>query len=168
MASADPLQLDLSPLWVLAEGKFRLGPHSLHGPDHWQRVERNALHVSSSSGADVLLVRLFAVLHDSHRHNECHDPEHGQRAATWAVELNGGSHFDLTPDRLALLQFALTYHDKGQTSTDATVGTCWDADRLDLGRVGITPNPNLMSTAAGKALAADPSPLRINLFQRKP
>lgn len=163
MESLDPYQVDLSKLWALAAGKFRLGPDSHHGPDHWQRVERNALHLAPQSGADVFLVRLFAVLHDSHRYNESHDPEHGSRAAAWAAELNG-SHFDLPAERFALLQFALTYHDKGQTSADPTVGTCWDADRLDLGRVGIVPSPRLMSTHPGKRLAADPSALRIKLF----
>jgi hypothetical protein len=35
-------------------------------------------------------------------------------------------------------------------STDPTVGVCFDADRLDLGRVGIEPDPELMSTEAGR------------------
>ena len=164
--TTDPLQLDLSVLWSLAEDKFGLGLHSLHGPDHWQRVERNALHIARVSGADVLLVRLFSVLHDSHRCNECHDPEHGRRAAGWAGELNR-SHLNLSSDQLALLQTALEYHDKGKTSTDPTIGTCWDADRLDLGRVGITPSPRFMSTSTGKALALDPSPLKIRSLRGK-
>jgi uncharacterized protein len=169
MTAPGPSPFDLSPLWALARERFRLDPNSLHGPDHWQRVERNALHLAAATpGADLFLVRLFAVLHDSHRHNECHDPEHGHRAATWAATLNGGPHFTLPPDRLTLLQHALTYHDKGQTSPNPTTGTCWDADRLDLARVGITPSPRLMSTPAGKALAADPSPLRNAFFQRNP
>jgi uncharacterized protein len=31
-----------------------------------------------------------------------------------------------------------------------TVQTCWDADRLDLGRVGTTPDPRYLCTAAAK------------------
>jgi len=31
-----------------------------------------------------------------------------------------------------------------------SIGTCWDADRLDLGRVGVIPSVNFMSTPAGK------------------
>jgi hypothetical protein len=38
----------------------------------------------------------------------------------------------------------------GQLSTDPTVGVCFDADRLDLGRVGIEPDPELISTDAGR------------------
>ena len=36
------------------------------------------------------------------------------------------------------------------TTDDPTIGTCWDADRLDIGRVGIIPHERFMSTAAGK------------------
>ncbi len=36
------------------------------------------------------------------------------------------------------------------TAGDITVQTCWDADRLDLGRVGITPNPRWLCTACAK------------------
>ena len=32
-------------------------------------------------------------------------------------------------------------------TSDPTVGACWDADRLDLPRVWITPDPALLSTA---------------------
>lgn len=33
---------------------------------------------------------------------------------------------------------------------DITVQTCWDADRLDLGRVGIRPDPDRLCTSAAK------------------
>jgi hypothetical protein len=35
---------------------------------------------------------------------------------------------------------------------DPTVGACWDADRLDLPRVGVTVDPRLLSTAAARNL----------------
>jgi uncharacterized protein len=150
----DPLQLDLTNLWALASGRFILGVASLHGPDHWQRVERNALAIVPHSGADVLVVRLFAVLHDSCRINESHDREHGARAAAWARELQREQHLELPEPQLELLCEACVWHDKGRVSDDRTIGTCWDADRLDLPRVGIVPAARLMSTARGKALAA--------------
>ena len=34
-----------------------------------------------------------------------------------------------------------------------TIDACFDADRLDLGRVGITPDPNRMATEKGKEMA---------------
>ena len=146
---------DLSELWALAARQFALGAQTLHGPDHWQRVERNALAIAPHSGADVRLVRLFAVLHDSQRQNESHDPEHGRRAAEWAKTLRG-LHFQIPDGHFDTLCQALIWHDKGHTSGDATIGTCWDADRLDLSRVGIKPYASYMSTAYGKSLAGGP------------
>ena len=146
-------EIDWPELWALATRTFALGPHSLHGPDHWQRVERNALEIASADATtDVVLVRLFAVLHDSHRQNEGHDPEHGARAAAWVRHLQG-DRFDLAADRLALLCDACILHDKGRTSTDPTIGACWDADRLDLPRVGMIVDSRYLSTARGKQLA---------------
>jgi uncharacterized protein len=40
----------------------------------------------------------------------------------------------------------------GSTDGDLTVQTCWDADRLDLGRVGICPQSERLCTAAAKQL----------------
>ena len=151
---------DWKTLWALASARFRLGAGSLHGPDHWQRVERNGLEIARhDAAADVLVVRLFSVLHDSCRHNESHDPEHGARAAAWARELQG-RHFWLDDDALEILCEACVWHDKGKTSDHPTIGACWDADRLDLPRVGITPLPRYMSTARGKALASEISSRR--------
>jgi len=150
----DALEVDLSELWGMATGGFALGLGSLHGPDHWQRVERNALLIAPHSGANILVVRLFAVLHDSMRLGEGHDPEHGQRAADWARELREARRFDffLSDAQFSILQQACIEHDKGLVSQDPTIGTCWDADRLDLLRVGIAPAARLMSTGKGKLL----------------
>ena len=37
---------------------------------------------------------------------------------------------------------------RGDPHADPTIGTCWDADRLDLWRVGITPHVRFLCTAA--------------------
>jgi uncharacterized protein len=157
--SRNPMEPDWPDLWALAARRFTLGPSSLHGSDHWQRVERNALDLAPHTpGVDVLIVRLFAVLHDSNRHNESWDPEHGARAADWARELNESAKlFRLDDARLDLLCDAMARHDKGQVSDDPTIGTCWDADRLDLPRVGIRPATRFMSTLEGKRRAGTPS-----------
>jgi uncharacterized protein len=154
---------DWPGLWALASRRFALGNFSLHGPDHWQRVERNALEIAPHSGADVTIIRLFAVLHDSHRQNEGHDPGHGARAAEWARTLSDDArHFTLNAPRLELICEAMTWHDKGCVSEDPTIGTCWDADRLDLPRVGIRPEPRLMSTRyARERVAADEARCKV-------
>ncbi len=57
---------------------------------------------------------------------------------------------DLTEPELDLLQEACRGHSEGWTEADITVMTCWDADRLDLGRVGIIPDPTRLCTAAAR------------------
>lgn len=142
--------------------EFTLGKYSVHGREHWERVERYGLYVARYSGADAGIVSLFAWFHDSRRHNEGHDPEHGPRAAALSAELCGVL-FDLEPARLALLIAACEGHDRGKTSPDPTVGTCWDADRLDLDRVGIKPRAHFFSTEMGRHLAEKSSAERRKL-----
>jgi len=57
---------------------------------------------------------------------------------------------ELTNDQLERLIYACAHHTKGLTDSDPTVQTCWDADRLDLGRVGITPDPARLCTDAAR------------------
>ncbi len=44
----------------------------------------------------------------------------------------------------------MTHHSNGAVDADPTVQTCWDADRLDLGRVGIKPAARYMSPVAAE------------------
>ncbi len=75
------------------------------------------------------------------------DPGHGQRGADFAAELRGHI-FDLPDDEFYLLYYACSEHTGGKTHGDITVQTCWDADRLDLGRVGIMPHLSKLCTDA--------------------
>ena len=156
-AAARPAASDLGDdCWArirhYALSLFSCDRHSPHGPDHWRRVETVGVELCAATGADETVVRLFAILHDVCRENDNEDPEHGPRAA----ELVGSLVGDLIPldaDRLALLEQAIRHHTDGHISDDPTIGTCWDADRLDLGRVWMTPEPALMSTEAGRRRA---------------
>jgi uncharacterized protein len=73
--------------------------------------------------------------------------------AELARELHAEGVLDLDADQVEKLVLACRTHTDGKTSTDATVGVCFDADRLDLGRVGIEPDPELMSTDGGRKRA---------------
>ena len=44
-------------------------------------------------------------------------------------------------------------HNGGMPQSDPTLAVCLDAERLDLGRVGITPDPLRLSTSTAKAIA---------------
>ena len=130
--------------------QFRLGPFSAHDQEHWQRVERYGVYLASQ-GADLEVVRLFAWIHDSQRQKESYEPEHGPRAAEWAREWCGKAFF-LRSDQLEVLMEACRDHELGSTTRDLTIGVCWDSDRLDLDRVGKTPDLDLLSTDLGKKL----------------
>jgi len=120
-----------------------------HGVAHWARVYENGLRLSEETGAIVEVVQLFAVLHDSRRINEHTDPEHGPRAAEFAQTILGRL-IHLPEPEFRLLHRACAGHTHERTHPDVTIQTCWDADRLDLGRVGITPSPNRLCTAAAR------------------
>jgi uncharacterized protein len=123
---------------------------TLHGQRHWRCVGRTAaLLAREVPGADREVAFLFALLHDSQRLNDDDDPQHGPRAATLAQELDGRA-FALGPDRLRLLVDACAGHTDGRTATDATIGLCWDADRLNLWRVGTRPDPRYLSTGPAR------------------
>ena len=120
-----------------------------HGVSHWARVLENGLRLAEDTGANVEVVSLFAVLHDSQRINEGTDPDHGPRAAEFAVEIRG-SVFDLDDHEFRLLYRACEGHTHERTHPDVTIQTCWDSDRLDLGRVGIMPHPSRLCTEIAK------------------
>jgi uncharacterized protein len=127
----------------------KLGHDGFHGKDHWLRVLNNAREIAAATGANLRVVELFAVLHDSQRQNENYDPEHGTRAADYANTLRG-IWFEADDAEMALLIEACRYHSDGHTGSDVTVQTCWDADRLDLGRVGVRPDARYMCTSYAK------------------
>lgn len=128
--------------------QYRLDWNGVHGVRHWARVRRNGLWLSQTTGADTVVVEIFAFLHDSCRLNEHRDPDHGPRAARFATELQ--PMLGLLDRQLEQLVTACHGHTAVGFSDDPTVATCWDADRLDLWRVGIRPDPIRMNTAMAK------------------
>lgn len=137
------------PLMTYLRENFALEIDGGHGARHWGRVKKFGLQIAKSNGADSKVVELFAVLHDSCRCNDLVDPYHGMRAGERVHFLNG-SLFDLTPLQVAVLSYACAYHSDGFTTTDPTVGACWDADRLDLPRYGSRVDLRLLSTQAAR------------------
>jgi uncharacterized protein len=133
----------------IIRAQFAIGYDGIHGAAHWARVRDNGLRLARSTGAKPAVVELFALFHDSRRQNNGRDPEHGPRAAQYARSLAGAA-FELAPAELDLLAAACHGHSDGLMTGDITVLTCWDADRLDLGRVGIRPRPELLCTAAAR------------------
>ena len=152
-----------------AGGGERIGGWPIHGELHWRTVGANGLWLARAlECVDTQVVLVFALLHDTMRLNDGHDPEHGRRAAVFAGELYAEGLLGIMASQLDKLLHACAEHADGTVSTDPTVGACWDADRLDLPRVGITPRPELFSTDVARSGTRRPSeaPAWAELFGR--
>jgi len=131
--------------------QYVLNWRGIHGWDHWIRVTETGLILARENGADPEVVELFSLLHDSCRLNDGLDPRHGPRAAEFAKNLHR-VHFGLEDRALNLLLTAICDHTKGYVHRDPTIQVCWDADRLDLPRVGTRPKPGYFGTEAAKRM----------------
>jgi len=129
--------------------EYSLPLDGCHGIAHWARVYDIGMRLAESSGADQHVVALFALFHDSRRLNEGYDPDHGQRGAELAAQLRG-ELFELSDPQFDLLVEACCGHTHCRHHDSITVGTCWDSDRLDLGRVGMVPDPYYLNTDEAK------------------
>src|SRR5262245_42101442 len=145
MSTRRSCQTDFQQVVCAARERFVLDLHGIHGVPHWQRVRENGLRIAKHSGANRLIVELFAFLHDCCREDDRSDPGHGERAAEFARSLRG-TLIHLGDEEFALLYQAIRDHELGLTRGDVTVLTCWDADRLDLGRVRKRPSPRFLGT----------------------
>lgn len=92
-------EVDTIGLLREAEARFVLDAHSVHGPAHWRSVLRNGMKLGETLNGDRPLIAVFALLHDCRRENEWRDPQHGERAASVARELNG-RFYDFSEPRL--------------------------------------------------------------------
>ena len=138
------MEYDRTGLIALIKNEFKLDWHGIHGANHWARVLHHGKNIGSIRKADLLVVELFGFLHDSCRLNDGRDPKHGERAADFAYGIHG-DYFNLSPTQLDKLCYAMKHHSVGEVSTNETIQTCWDSDRLDLGRVGVFPLPQFLS-----------------------
>jgi uncharacterized protein len=127
------------------EHEFRLDWRGIHGAPHWARVRWNGLQLAALNGANARVVELFAFLHDARREHDGHDRVHGHRSAELVGELDG-RFFSLSRAERMQLETACRQHSDGEQQGELTVRTCWDADRLDLGRVGKRPDPARLCT----------------------
>jgi uncharacterized protein len=133
---------------AIVDGHHARG-RGIHGVAHWGRVLENGLRLADATGANRTVVTLFAAFHDARRVNDHLDPGHGLRGARLARELRE-RWLDLSDLEMDLLAYACAHHTDGLTEADATVQACWDADRLDLPRVGIAVRRDRLCTGAAR------------------
>ncbi len=132
----------------------RVYDSEIHGLAHWRQVEFNGLLLAKKTGADITVVRLFALFHDSKRESDGYDETHGGRGAEFAKKCREEKRFEITDEQFEKLYHASKNHTTERSSGDVTIDACYDADRLDLGRVEINLDPMKMASLAGAFIAA--------------
>ena len=78
---------------------YQMDHNGFHGFAHWMRVLHNGRLLTETENANLKIVELFCLLHDTQRQNEDRDPEHGPRAADYARAIRG-TLFDLEDDEM--------------------------------------------------------------------
>lgn len=122
-----------------------------HGLPHWDNVYRNGQFLQDD-GVNDRVVQRFAYLQDFCKQDDVNDREHGTRVAEWMVSIRDSLLNSLSDEEFLLLQDACRLHTSTENTGNPTIDTCFDADRLDLGRVGITPLPSKMATKKGQEI----------------
>src|SRR3989344_4339246 len=75
---------------------------------------------------------------------------------------------DITVGQLSNLVIACKSHSQSEIKPEnITIATCWDADRLDLWRLGATPNPELLFSEYAKRKKSFEYSYRLNNSQTK-
>jgi uncharacterized protein len=138
-------------LVAVALSGFAMPQSPYHGLPHWARVRSHGVRLALHYGLSPAVPALFGLLHDCRRENESYDPQHGVRAAELVDELASKDRLrSLSQIEIRHLSRACEQHSDGLIDAPRIIQVCWDADRLDLGRVGITPDPRLLCTPAAR------------------
>lgn len=133
----------------------------IHGASHWARVLLNGIELCSFTGANLNILAMFSLFHDSRRVCDLIDPDHGRRGGALARSLLSGRP-EWDEESLSILCEACEKHTAVKHHPNPTIQTCWDADRLDLPRIGAVVDPaylgawtktnqDLIARASGRA-----------------
>jgi len=141
--------IDFEKLWQHVINEPDLRKSQIHGPAHWERVERNGIYIGQQVDADLDVIKMFALFHDSRRKNDSIDPGHGKRGGEYAKSIRN-KLFEISDEQFDCFYNACRLHTRQIHTKDITMGVCWDSDRLDLGRIGIKPSSKFMNTDIAK------------------
>jgi len=147
--------VDVEALRCFSDSRWPEEMGRIHGVEHWDRVARFGL-LLYQEGADLDVILAFAYLHDSERMNNGHDINHGKRASRLIDTIRHTQLLNMTDERITMLKIACELHTIAHRTGDLTIDICFDADRMDLPRVGILPLPERMATTRGAELVANP------------
>jgi uncharacterized protein len=149
--------------------QFRLNfAGGIHGLPHWSRVWFHGRALAARLDLNPGVLAWFAFLHDSQRRNDHRDLQHGQRAADFALRLRRqGVICELADKEFEHLCEAMRLHSDGHTIGEPAILACWDADRLDLARVGIEPRPSRLCTEPARHPQTIDAAVRLAVGERR-
>jgi uncharacterized protein len=126
----------------------------LHGRKHYANVMRAGLELAAHYNLNPKLFKYFAYLHDSCRHNEDYDPNHGPRASEYINKIK--DLIDLCTVERWQLQSACALHTSAKPWDNKKYTLfekcAFDADRSDIGRVCLEVDPKYLFTQKGKEI----------------
>ena len=129
----------------------------VHGITHWEHVEAFGLMMAEEvPETDKEVIQWFAYLHDCRRGSDGCCEEHGQAAAKFIKKIRKTFLSELSDEQVKILILACKSHTLKHRTGNITADICLDADRLDLPRVGIIPEPKKMASAIGAMYAKMP------------
>ena len=123
----------------------------LHGIPHLRRVASTAGRLAAAVGEDVEAAVIAGFLHDCARVHDGGGTRHAHDSADLAKEILATFYPHVDSDRLC---DGIAHHADGTVTDDPLIGSLWDADRLDLIRLGRETRPHLLSTGLARRVAA--------------
>lgn len=139
----------------------------LHGPAHWTRVQRFGRELATLCQLnewESRCIEVFALTHDLGRIDDGRDKQHPIAGNELFISNSTNLFPDLDYQQIEIIRTAVLHHSDGITAGKAfelgifdhinhdeeaiieMMGCCWDADRLDLLRLYMDPDPKYMST----------------------
>ena len=123
----------------------------IHGIPHLRRVSFIAGRIANFYGENVESAVVAGFLHDCARTDDGGGKRHAYDSAVLAKRVLAQFYPHLDSARICK---CIELHTDGKITTDRLLGSVWDADRLDLSRLGYKIIPELLSTDTARRLAA--------------
>lgn len=120
---------------------------NIHGLHHLCRVAYLAGRFAASMHTCVESAVVGGYLHDCARQDDGDGNAHAHDSANLACQIMKSYYFHLDIERICS---GIYCHADGTTTADPLIGCIWDADRIDLTRLGIEVNEEFLSTDIGK------------------
>lgn len=122
---------------------------NIHGVQHLRQVAFLAGRFAYSLNVDYKTAIIGGYLHDCARSDDGGGNSHAHESAFLAKRIIETNWSSTDIDKIF---YAIYYHADGLNTNDPFIGCIWDADRLNLVRLGLIPKVELLSTEFAKRI----------------